>query len=70
MEEAEQEDSNSPDGNKNKRKALKSDFYKFQMKDMKKKQMEDLRKGFEEDRRRLAKAMLKNQQKEQKLQRQ
>jgi hypothetical protein len=34
------------------------------MKELKQKQLEDLRKGFEEDRRRLAKAMLKNQTKE------
>lgn len=52
--------------NKEKKDALNKDFYKFQIKDVKKQQLEDLRQGFEEDRRRLAKMLLKKQEKEKK----
>ena len=52
--------------NKEKNAALNNDFYKFQIKDDRKQQQEDLRKGFEEDRRRLAKMLLKKQEKEKK----
>ncbi len=52
---------------KEKKAQVSNDFYKFQIKEVKKLQLEDLRKGFEEDRRRLAKMLMKKQEKEKKL---
>ena len=52
--------------NKNKRAMMSTDFYKFQIKEVKKQKLEELRKGFEEDRKRLAKLMSKRQDKQKK----
>ena len=49
---------------KEKKAMVSNDFYKFQIKEVKKQQLEELRKGFEEDRRRLAKMLVKKQEKE------
>jgi reverse gyrase len=51
---------------KEKNAQVANDFYKFQIKETKKTELEELRKGFEEDRRRLAKMLMKRQEKEKK----
>jgi hypothetical protein len=51
---------------KEKNAQVANDFYKFQIKETKKTELEELRKGFEEDRRRLAKMLLKKQEKDKK----
>ncbi|CDW80894.1 UNKNOWN [Stylonychia lemnae] len=49
---------------KKRKAAMMNDFYKFQLKDYKKQKLEELRISFDEDRRRLAKMMSKQKEKE------